>query len=51
MYKVPVGIPVRKRYLGRTGRRWDDNVEIDLKDVSKHLMVTISVHTCSATVM
>jgi hypothetical protein len=28
-----VGIPEGKRLLGRTRRRWEDNIKIDLRDI------------------
>jgi hypothetical protein len=31
--RVLVGRPERKRPLGRSRRRWEDNVKMDLKDV------------------
>jgi len=31
-YKIAVGMPVGTRPLGRLGRRWEDIVEIDLKE-------------------
>jgi hypothetical protein len=33
VYKVLVGKPEDKRPLGRPGRRWEDNVTMDLQDV------------------
>ena len=32
-YRVLVGKPEGKRPLGRRGRRWEDNVKIDLQEV------------------
>ena len=32
-YKVLVGNPESKRPLGRPGRRWEDNIKIDLREV------------------
>jgi len=32
-YRVLVGKPWGKRPLGRTRRRWDDNIEMDLQEV------------------
>ena len=32
-YRVLVGIPEGKRQLGRPGRRWEDNIELDLQEV------------------
>jgi len=32
VYRVFVGKPERKRPLGRPKRRWEDNIEIDLKE-------------------
>jgi hypothetical protein len=29
-YKIPVGKPEGKRLVGRPGRRWDDNIRIDV---------------------
>jgi hypothetical protein len=33
MYGVLVGKPKGKRLLGRPGRRWKDNIEMDLREV------------------
>jgi len=33
VYKVLVGIPERKRPLGRSRRGWDDNIKMDLQEV------------------
>jgi hypothetical protein len=33
VYRVLAGKPERKRPLGRPGRRWEDNVMIDLQEV------------------
>ena len=33
VYRVLVGIPEGKRQLGRPGRRWEDNIELDLQEV------------------
>jgi hypothetical protein len=30
-YEILVGKPERKKTLGRTRRRWEDNIEMDLK--------------------
>jgi len=32
-YRVLVGKPERKRPLGRTRRRWEDNMKMDLQEV------------------
>jgi len=32
-YRVLVGKPEGKRQLGRPGRRWEDNIEIDIQEV------------------
>jgi hypothetical protein len=32
-YRVLVGKPEGKRPLGRTRRRWEDNIKMDLKEV------------------
>jgi hypothetical protein len=32
-YRILVGKPEGKRPLGRVGRRWVDNIKIDLRDV------------------
>ena len=32
-YRVFVGKPKGKRPLGRTGRRWEDNIKMDLQEV------------------
>jgi len=33
VYKVLVGKPEGKRPLGRTRRRWEDNIKMDLQEV------------------
>ena len=33
MHKVIVGKPEGERPLGRPGRRWEDNIKMDLQDV------------------
>ena len=33
VHRVLVGKPERKRPLGRSRRRWEDNIEMDLQDV------------------
>ena len=33
VYRVLVGIPVGKRPLGRTKRRWEDNIKIGLQEM------------------
>jgi hypothetical protein len=33
VYMVLVGKPERKRPLGRSARRWEDNIKIDLEEV------------------
>ena len=33
MHRLLVGIPEGKRSLGRSRRRWDDKIEMDLKQV------------------
>jgi hypothetical protein len=32
-YRMLVGKPEGKRSLGRTRRRWEDNIKIDLRDI------------------
>jgi len=32
-YIVFIGIPERKRPLGRPGRRWENNINMDLREV------------------
>jgi len=32
-YRILVRKPVGRRPLGRLGRRWDDNIKMDLQDV------------------
>jgi len=34
-YKVLVGRPERKRPLERHGRRWEDNIKMDVQDVGR----------------
>jgi hypothetical protein len=31
-YRTSVGKPERKRPLGKTTRRWEDNINMDLRD-------------------
>jgi hypothetical protein len=33
VYRVLVGKPEGKRPLGRSRRRWEDNIKMDLQDV------------------
>jgi hypothetical protein len=33
MYRVLVGKPEGKRPMGRPGRRWEDNIKMDLQEV------------------
>jgi hypothetical protein len=33
VYRVLVGRPEGKRLLGRPGRRWEDNIKIDLREM------------------
>jgi hypothetical protein len=33
LYRVLVGKPEGKRPLGRSRRRWDDNIEMDLREI------------------
>jgi hypothetical protein len=33
VYRILLGKPEGKRPLGRPGRRWEDNIKIDLKEV------------------
>jgi hypothetical protein len=33
VYMVLVGEPERKRTMGRTMRRWDDNIKMDIQEV------------------
>ena len=35
VHKVLVGKPGGKRPLGRPGRRWEDNIKTDLKEVGR----------------
>jgi hypothetical protein len=35
MHKVLVGKPERKRSLGRTRHRWEDNIKMDLQEVGR----------------
>jgi hypothetical protein len=32
-YRILVGKPEGKRPLGRTGRRWEDNIKMDLREI------------------
>jgi hypothetical protein len=42
-YRVLLGKPEGKRPLGRTGRRWEDNIKIDLRRVGWGSMDWIDV--------
>jgi hypothetical protein len=33
VYRVLVGRPESKRPLGRTRRRWEDNIKLDLREI------------------
>jgi hypothetical protein len=33
VYRVLVGRPEGKRPLGRPGRRWEDNIKMDLREI------------------
>jgi len=33
-YKVLIGIPGRKRLLGRPERRWQNNINLDYKEIT-----------------
>ena len=35
VHKVLVGKPEGKRPLGRPGRRWEDNIKMDLQEVGR----------------
>ena len=35
MHKVLVGKPERKRPVGRSRRRWEDNIKMDLQEVGR----------------
>ena len=35
VHKVLVGKPEGKRPLGRSGRRWEDNIKMDLQEVGR----------------
>jgi hypothetical protein len=37
-YRILVGTPGGKRPLGRPGRRWVDNIKIDLREIGKDVM-------------
>jgi hypothetical protein len=32
-YNIRVGKPEEKRKLGRSGRRWEDNIRMDLREI------------------
>jgi hypothetical protein len=40
-YRIFVGKPERKRSLGRTGRRWWDNVKLGLREIGWERVVRI----------
>jgi len=33
-FKILTGTPARKRLLGRPRRRWEENIRMDLKEIS-----------------
>jgi hypothetical protein len=33
IYRILVGKPERERPLGRPGRRWEDNIKMDIQEV------------------
>ena len=33
-FKILIGTPTGKRHLGRLRRRWEDNIRMDLKEIS-----------------
>ena len=33
-FKILIGTPTRKRLLGRSRRRWEDNIRMDLKQIA-----------------
>jgi hypothetical protein len=43
MYRVLVGKPEGRRPLGRLGRRWEDNIKMDLQEVECECMDWIYV--------
>jgi len=43
VYRILVGKPEGKRPLGRPRRRWDDNIEMDLKEVGCEGMDSIEL--------
>ena len=32
-FKILTGKPIGKRHLGRSRRRWEDNIRMDLKEI------------------
>jgi hypothetical protein len=38
-YDIFVGKPERKRRLGRPGRRWEDNIITDLREIKWEVVV------------
>jgi len=40
-YRVLVGKRGRIKPLGRQGRRWEDNIKVDLQDVGRQVMELI----------
>jgi hypothetical protein len=41
-YRVLVGTPEGRRPLGRPGRRWEDNIEMDLQEVGMRAWTGLS---------
>jgi hypothetical protein len=37
VYRTLVGRPEGKRTLGRPGRRWEDNIKLDLREIGIHV--------------
>jgi hypothetical protein len=42
-YKILVGIPERKRSLGRRKRRWEDNIRMDARETGWEVVDWIHV--------
>jgi hypothetical protein len=40
-YKILVGKPEGKRQLGRPRRRWDDNIQTDIKETGHEVLVRL----------
>jgi hypothetical protein len=45
-YKILVGRPGRKRQLGRSRCRWEDNTRMDLREIGCTTFIWLRIGTC-----